>query len=139
MTAATKDTLAPEAAGSVIDYPVKASTQIFAGTQVALDASGWLVPVTAATGLIVAGRADEAADNSSGGNGDIRCRVRSGVFLRMNSASADEITAAEIGDTCYGVDDLTVAKTDGSSSRSAAGKIIQVDAQGVWVKQGILA
>ena len=49
-------------------------------------------------------------------------------------AEADLIARAEIGDTCFAVDDQTVAKTDGSESRSAAGIIRDVDAQGVWVE-----
>ena len=51
-----------------------------------------------------------------------------------NSAAADQITAADIGNDCYGVDDQTVAKTNGANTRSVAGKIYDVDAQGVWVK-----
>ena len=35
-----------------------------------------------------------------------------------NSASGDLITAAEVGSDCYIVDDQTVAKTNGSSTRS---------------------
>ena len=54
--------------------------------------------------------------------------------LDGNSAAGDAITRAEIGDVCYIVDDETVAKTNGTSTRSAAGTIRDVDAQGVWVE-----
>jgi len=46
------------------------------------------------------------------------------------------IAAAEIGTYCYIVDDQTVAKTDGTATRSSAGKVFDVDAQGVWVEIG---
>ena len=46
---------------------------------------------------------------------------------------ADLITTADIGADCYVVDDQTVAKTNGGGQRSVAGKIFDVDAQGVWV------
>ena len=41
-----------------------------------------------------------------------------------------------MGSDCYIVDDQTVAKTNGTNTRSVAGKIIAVDADGVWVKIG---
>ncbi|CUH67985.1 hypothetical protein TG4357_03322 [Thalassovita gelatinovora] len=51
-----------------------------------------------------------------------------------NSAAADEITIADIGNKAYAVDDQTVAKTDGTATRSPAGIIDDVDANGVWVR-----
>lgn len=61
--------------------------------------------------------------------------VERGHFLMKNSASSDAITAADYGNDCYIVDDQTVAKTDGSSARSVAGKIRGVEASGdVWVE-----
>ena len=47
------------------------------------------------------------------------------------------VTAKMEQGTAYIVDDQTVAKTNGSSTRSAAGTIVDVDAQGVWVRVGI--
>jgi hypothetical protein len=64
-------------------------------------------------------------------------RVQPGIFRWQNSASADAIAKAEIGDDCFIVDDQTVAKTNGTNTRSVAGKVVQVDAQGVWVRVGI--
>ena len=34
----------------------------------------------------------------------------------------------------YIVDDETVAKTDGTATRSAAGKVVGLDSDGVWVE-----
>ena len=133
MAPLTKGRNTPRADGDVQSYPVLASTKIYAGALVALDASGWAIPGATATTLTAVGRADEDVDNSAGANGALRVKVRFGAFRYENSSGGDLIAAAEIGDDCYIVDDQTVAKTNGSSTRSVAGRIVQVDAQGVWV------
>jgi len=100
----------------------------------ALNAAGFLVPFATATTLKSAGRAEEQVDNVAGADGDVSCRIATGIFRFGNSASGDLITKADIGADCYGVDDQTVAKTSGSNTRSVAGKIFDVDADGVWVR-----
>ena len=112
---------------------VAAATVLHAGAIVAQDAAGHAVPASTATTLKAVGRAEQAVDNSLGAAGDKTVRVRRGVFRYANSAGADEITAAEVGDTCYLVDDQTVAKTSGTNTRSAAGKVRGIEARGVWV------
>lgn len=89
---------------------------------------------TTATGLKAAGVAQGLADNSAGGNSAINVSVRRGVFRFANSSAGDAIALADVGATCYAVDDQTVAKTDGTGTRSAAGTIRDVDADGVWVQ-----
>jgi hypothetical protein len=115
--------------------PVKAATTIYAGSLVCLDAAGWAVPGAAATTLVARGRAQSKVVNA-GANGAETIETRSGCFRFANSAAGDAITRAEIGDNCYIVDDQTVAKTDGTGTRSIAGKIDDLDAQGVWVRIG---
>ncbi len=137
MSALTKDRATPRIEGDVWEYPVLAATKIFAGALAVLDSSGWAKPGVTATGLVAVGRAEAYADNSAGADGAINVRVRPGVFRFANSSAGDQITAAEIGDDCYIVDDQTVAKTDGTGTRSKAGKVVQVDSLGVWVKVGI--
>ena len=134
MTALAADRNTPVRSGTDFVRPVAATTIIFAGSLVCLNAAGNAVPGSTATTLVADGRAEEYVDNSAGAIGDKTVRVRKGVFRFANSASGDAITKAEIGDDCYIVDDQTVAKTDGTSTRSKAGKIVDVDAQGVWVK-----
>ena len=120
--------------GTRYSDPVAADTKIFAGALVVLNAAGDAAPGSTATGLTARGVAAATADNTGGAAGDIAVDVRKGVFRFNNSAGADEITRAEIGDDCYIVDDETVAKTDGSISRSVAGEIVDVDSIGVWVR-----
>jgi hypothetical protein len=118
-------------------YGLAASTSIWQGSLVCLNSSGYAVKGATATSLSAAGRAEETVDNGAGAAGDRKIDVKPGTYRWANSASADQITIADRGKTAYVVDDQTVAKTDGSSTRSAAGTIIDVDALGVWVKSGI--
>ncbi|MBN8955719.1 MAG: hypothetical protein J0H17_03875 [Rhizobiales bacterium] len=134
MTALTAGRDTRERTGNIREVPVKAATTIFPGAMVAIDSNGYAVPASTATTLKVIGRAEALFDNSDGGNGDIKARVAAGIFRYANSASSDLIALPDVGATCYAVDDQTVAKTNGSSSRSAAGTIFDVDSQGVWVR-----
>jgi hypothetical protein len=138
MAALTDDRHTRRAEGDVESYPVAASAKIFAGALVALNAAGFAAPGSTALNLVAAGRAEERVDNTSGAAGDLNVRVRRGIFRWANSAAADEITAAEIGDDCFIVDDQTVAKTSATNTRSVAGKVVQLDDQGVWVATGIV-
>jgi hypothetical protein len=132
MTALTADRKTPKRDGEHFNFDVAAATEIFAGALVVLDSSGNCEPGTTATGKIAAGRAKEHVNNT-GAAGALQVEVDSGCFQFENSAGADEITKAEIGDVCYIVDDQTVAKTDGTGTRSRAGYIRDVDADGVFV------
>jgi hypothetical protein len=60
-------------------------------------------------------------------------RTRKGVF-RFKNSGADPIDRSHIEGTAYIVDDETVAATNGTNTRSAAGKIVDLDAAGVWVE-----
>lgn len=135
MTALTTARNTPERAGDVVGYPVKASVKAIQGGIAVLNA-GYAAPGTTATGLIAVGRFEETADNSSGANGALSVQVKRGTFKFGNSSAGDLIAQADAGADCYIVDDQTVAKTNGSSTRSIAGKIIAVDTDGVWVKIG---
>ena len=133
MTALTKDRNTPWREGDEFNHPAAANAVIHAGALVVLNASGDAAPGSTATGLTPAGRAEEAVDNTGGAAGDKTVQVRKGVFRYANDGS---ISRANIGGTAYIVDDQTLAATDGGGTRSAAGEIVDVDADGVWVKIG---
>lgn len=114
--------------------PVAASQKIYAGALVMLNATGHAVKGATATGLVGAGRAEQQVDNASGSAGAVSIDYLPGTFRFANSATTDEITAADIGTVCYAVDDETVAKTHATNTRSPAGIVDGVDAQGVWVR-----
>jgi hypothetical protein len=112
---------------------VKSGTTIYAGALVTLlTADGTAVPA----GTASAGVAVGVARATVTGDGIATVDVEPGCFRFNNSGSTDQITAADIGNTCYIVDDSTVAKTDNSAARKAAGVIADVDDVGVWVVDG---
>jgi hypothetical protein len=134
MTALAADRPTPRRSGQDLSLPVAASTKIYAGALVCVNASGYATKGAVSTTLKAVGVAQEQVDNSAGANGDLRINVRRGVFLMGNSSAGDLIALADVGSTCYIVDDQTVAKTNGTSTRSAAGVVRDVDASGVWVE-----
>jgi len=114
--------------------PVAASAKPFQGGMVQINAAGYAVAASATAANVTIGRAEATADNSAGANGDIKVKVRRGTFRFNNSSAGDLIARTEIGKTVYVVDDQTVAKTNNSGARPAAGTCFDVDAQGVWVE-----
>ncbi|KWT81147.1 hypothetical protein [Candidatus Magnetominusculus xianensis] len=134
MAALTKDRDTLRRDGKSIALGVATGKKIYKGSLVALDANGYAAPGATSTTLKGIGMSEENVDNVNGQNGDEIVNLRKdGAFRFENFAGADEITMAEIGNDCYIVDDQTVAKTNGLNTRSAAGKIFDVDADGVWV------
>ena len=130
--ASDRNTLAKD--GRTRSLLVGAGKVIWAGSLVVLNATGYAEPGSTALGKIAVGRAEQWIDNSAGADGAVSLRVSRGVFAFANSAAADAIGRTEIGKTVYVVDDQTVAKTDGGGTRSAAGRVFDVDADGVWVE-----
>lgn len=133
MTALATERDTRERNGSLLTLGVAAAKKMYAGALAARDASGNATPGATATTLRGVGRVRETVDNSAGAAGDVTVDIDKGIFAFANSAGADEITRADIGDDCYIVDDQTVAKTDGTATRSVAGKVFDVDSAGVWV------
>lgn len=133
MTALTQDRNTLRRDGAQMEPPVAANARIFGGALVAINAAGYAVPGSTATGLASAGVAQHRADNSGGAAGAIRVRLSKTPHQLGNSEAADAITLADVGKDCFIVDDQTVAKTDGAGTRSRAGRVFDVDADGVWV------
>ncbi len=109
------------------------STQYYKGGIVCVStATGKVVKGSTATTLVAIGRCEEEVLTGTSNTRMIKARI--GIFKYSNSASADLIAADDIGKACYIVDDQTVALTDGTGTRSRAGIIDGVDADGgVWV------
>lgn len=119
-----------------ISVPVAATTTLFGGGLVSLlNTGGNACPAGTASSGAAIGVAKQTTVNS-GAAGAVNAELATGIFRFGNSGSTDTITRVEIGKTCFIVDDQTVAKTDNSAARAAAGKVIDVDAQGVWVDVG---
>ena len=62
--------------------------------------------------------------------GELVVDVDFGVFYWANSGGSDAISAADFGKACYIVDNQTVALTDASGTRSVAGIVYEVRADG---------
>lgn len=133
MTALTQDRNSLRRDGQQLEPPVAAATRIYGGAIVCINAGGYAVPGSTSTTLKSVGVAEHRADNTAGTAGAIRVRCRKGPYRFGNSAAGDAITLADVGSDCFIVDDQTVAKTNGTNTRSVAGKVFDVDADGVWV------
>ncbi len=133
MVAATENRNTPQLSPPDLRSGLMGAAQaILQGTILMRNASGHLIKGATATGSVGVGRAETPGASVSAGVD--RITFREGVFRFFNSSAGDLIATADIGAACYIVDDQTVAKTSGSSTRSPAGTIYDVDAQGVWVR-----
>lgn len=121
-------------AGDLLSLPALAASTVYAGGIAVITAAGFCTKGSVATTHKAVGVFEE--DNANAGaNGAVNYKVRQdGWFKFANSAAGDAITLADVNADCYIVDDQTVAKTDGAATRSKAGKIRDVDADGVWVE-----
>lgn len=142
MTAQAQSSLRSIRDGASISLPVKAASQIWQGGIVAILGGVAIAGRAAATyaelatlrviGIATVDVLGGAAD------GDERITANQLVARLANSAAGDAITASDIGNVCFLVDDQTVAKTIGTGLRPIAGRIVDVDANGVWVSVGEL-
>ena len=132
MVALTADRNTPEMEAGERVGLLGASQTIFNGSLLMRNASGHLIKGAVATGSFGVGRAEDNGVSTTAGV--TAQRYRPGVFRFANSSAGDLIAVADIGAVCYIVDDQTVAKTNGTNTRSPAGIIDGVDALGVWVR-----
>ena len=132
MVALTADRNTPELEPGERVGLLGASQTIFNGSLLMRNASGHLIKGATATGSFGAGRAEDNGVSTTAGV--TAQRYRPGVFRFANSSAGDLIVTADIGAACYIVDDQTVAKTNGTNTRSPAGIIDGVDSLGVWVR-----
>lgn len=129
MPALTSDRLTPQRDGRAGSFPVKANTIIYSGALVAIEtSSGFAVPASNISGLVIVGVAASRADNSAGGNGTISVTVEWGRAFKFNAQGA--INNTHIGRVVYAVDDNTVTLTPNNTK---VGKVVGVDPDGVWV------
>ncbi len=135
MTALSAPRLATERSGQTSTVPVAAATVVWQGGIVVME-GGVAKPGKTATGLVVLGIAEETVDNSTGAAGAKSVTPRRGCFRFVNLGS-DPVTAADVGQDVWLVDDQTIAKSSGTATRSAAGKLIDVDDVGAWVRIGV--
>lgn len=132
MTALTRDRNTPHQDAGVLSVPMAAGAKILTGALVVANATGYAEKGKTATGLTYLGRAEEAEDNTTGAAGAEWVVVRRKLAFKW--ANDGSVNQAHLMKTAYIVDDQTVAATDGTATRSAAGRIIGIDSDGVWVE-----
>lgn len=133
MVALTADRNTPLKSGDLRVGQVGAATKIFKGAIIMRNAAGYLIKGATAVGSFGAGVAQTLVDNTAGANGALSVSWRPGVAYLANQPG-DLCLVTDIGAKCWIVDDQTVAKTNGTATRSPAGVIEDVDANGVWVR-----
>lgn len=119
-----------------MSFKVYTGVTIYIGALVALNATGYLVPVTASTTLTIVGRAAEGCVAGAAASGTYSINVNPGVHKWVNSAVA-ACGQAHVGTEVYGEDDQTISQTSQTGTLSAAGVMLALDADGgVWVQSG---
>jgi hypothetical protein len=118
----------PELPSGLLRPTLAASTVIYAGALVALNASGYAVPAADAANLRVIGRAEETVDNSTGSAGAKSITVKRGVFGFDNDGT-NAVGIAHIGKVVYVADDNTVQSATGTNSVKAGVAVLIEDGQ----------
>lgn len=106
--------------------PVAASTRIFAGAMVALNAAGNAIPAIP-TATRMRGVALAEADNSTGAIGAASVDIERGPFLVAQNGT---LNRTHIGGNVFVLDDNTVAAT----GTLVAGKCLDITPEGVIVE-----
>jgi hypothetical protein len=133
MTARTEGRNTRRRDAVLVSALVNTGATVYAGCMVTrLTATGNAV----SAGTAAAGNCVGVAEKTVVGDGVLHVDLHAGCFQFGNSAAGDAITAADIGNIAYIVDNQTVAKTDNAGARLIAGAIVDVDSNGVWVLIG---
>jgi hypothetical protein len=101
--------------------PLAGSQVIKRGHHVAKNSSGYGVQFTALTTLTSFGIALEDADTTGLADGLVVIEVLQGTVDQDVGLSGDALANSDMPCACYAIDNHTVGKTDGSTSRSVAG------------------
>jgi hypothetical protein len=109
----------------------KADSVFVKGDMVCIDATGYAVAASAATGLIAIGRCEKDVDNTGGANGALFVEVLRGVFKFANSG----LTQADLMKTTAYIDG-PLAVTATTTGRSVAGRVYGFDGTGVFIGLG---
>lgn len=134
MSAATTDiyTIA-QAPVAFVNRKVEASTKIPQGVLVATNAAGYLVNLSDAANLTFDGFAEGAADNTSGAQGAISCKVtpRHGNKLGCIEVDATSPDQSWINQILCAADNHTVALPATTSHVVRVGRCVDVTTTGV--------
>lgn len=106
-------------------HPIAAAITLWRGAMVFCNGSGY-ADMTTGNGLKCLGISPGDQVNA-GSAGAFRAELEFGeVYDFAIGTSSDALTDADAGATVYAIDNATVGKTSGSSSRSIAGTLVEV-------------
>lgn len=109
--------------------PAASSVTFYTGSIVMTNAAGYNTVGAAATGQFARGICT-TGKVSPASNGAVEVGWEEGDFELESGTAADALTVANVGDTVYIIDDNTVGATDGTGTRSAAGKLVGISPNG---------
>lgn len=124
--------MAARRSGDKRAYRVKAGEDL-KGNRPVLLLAGLAIAVADENTALSAGVATYGVDNLAGSDGDVMVEVDVGEH-KFTSA---DITIDDVGSDAYFVDELNISIDSDTDGRAKAGKITQVDADGVWVELGV--
>lgn len=136
----TKEYMASEQAGDTEDLPVAADTIIYGGSVVVTGPDGFARPGYEAPDVTVWGKATETVDNRGKPAGAQKISVMFSRGYRKfrydNDVTGLPLSQADIGHSCFLVDDHTFSADDNNGARVDGGTLIGVDPGGakVWVR-----
>jgi hypothetical protein len=131
MAACTSDRNTPYREGIELDFPVKGGVRIFAGSMVAVDATGYAVPAGNTAGHRFVGVAMEQVNNTTGADGAALVRVRTSGLFEFGAAS---ISQANVGAVMYVVDDQTFDDANPGQGVTCGRLLKFVSATKGWIK-----
>ena len=135
-----KEFMASELVGDSEDLPVAADTIIYGGSVVVTGPDGLARPGYEAPDITVWGKATETVDNRGKPAGAQKITVMLSRSYRKfrydNDVSGTPLSQADIGQSCFLLDDHTFSADDNSGARSTGGTLIAIDPGGakVWVR-----
>lgn len=117
-----------------IAVQVAAGANIFAGAMVAANSTGFAIPASDTSGIVVMGISEEAADNTSGADGALEIRIRKGTFELLTAGTV--VDQADVGRRVFVSDDATVEKAAGVVNNIPAGTLdsFDTDTGNPWVR-----
>jgi len=132
MTAVTEDQKNVMRAGQLRSYPVAASTIIYLGTHVCLNASGYLVSAADTSGYRYAGKSAEYVDNSDGSDGDLYAEVY--VSGEFESDMESALSVDDVGKRVYVKDNNTLGLSSDVTNHVFAGFVAEVNSAEDWIR-----
>lgn len=105
------------------EYPVAASTTIYAGALVSLNASGLAIPGADTASTTCVGIAAAGADNSSGSASDINVTVQRGQVETLNHT---DLAQADVGKVVVVENDNSVTDAAGATNDIPAGVLLSI-------------